>query len=149
MTTKAKSPDRSGGVRPGKKLSAYLRLVAEHPLVSIRSESQLNAAQKVVDRLLAKDSLDAGEEMYLDALSDLVSAHEDVHYPIETASDGDLLQHLMDAKGVSQAELHRQTGIPKSTISEILSGKKPFSRTLIRTLADYFRVSTNVLAANL
>ena len=144
MTTKTKSPNRSN-----KKLSTYLGLVEEHPLASIRSESQLNAAQKVMDRLLAKEKLDAGEEMYLDALSDLVSAYEDVHYSIETASDADLLQHLMEAKGVTQSELHRQTSIPKSTISEILAGKKPFSRTLIRTFADYFHVSTNVLAANL
>ena len=38
--------------------------------------------------------------------------------------------------------------IPKSTISEILAGKKPFSRQTIRKLADYFRVDAGVLAAN-
>ena len=48
-----------------------------------------------------------------------------------------------------QAELHRQTGIPKSTISEVLSGKKSFSKTLIRTLASFFKVDASVLASNL
>jgi HTH-type transcriptional regulator / antitoxin HigA len=132
-----------------KKLSTYLELVARFPLVSIRSESQLNAAQEVIDRLLAKGKLDAGEEMYLDALSDLVATHEDVHYPIEAASDADMLRHLMEAKGVNQTELHRTTGIPKSTISEILAGKKPFSRSIIRVLSNYFEIGTGVLAANL
>ena len=131
------------------KLSTYLRLVAEFPLVSIRSESQLRAAQRVIDRLLAKGKFDAGEEMYLDALSDLVATYEDAHYALEGASDADMLRHLMDAKGVTQTELHRDTAIPKSTVSEILSGKKPFSRAIIRTLADYFQVSTSVLTANL
>jgi HTH-type transcriptional regulator / antitoxin HigA len=65
------------------------------------------------------------------------------------ASDADMLRHLLDAKGISQVELHRQTGIPKSTISEVLAGKKPFSRTMIRTLANCFQVDTSVLAANL
>ena len=53
------------------------------------------------------------------------------------------------AKGVTQAQLHRDAGIAKSTISEILAGKKPFSRQLIRTLAVYFRVDVSVLAANI
>ena len=39
--------------------------------------------------------------------------------------------------------------IPKSTISEVLAGKKPLSRQLIRKLADYFGVDVSVLAANL
>jgi HTH-type transcriptional regulator/antitoxin HigA len=126
-----------------------MMLVTEFPLVSIRSERQLDAAQAVIDRLLAKGKLDAGEEMYLDALSDLVAAYEDVHYPIQPASDADILKHLLDAKGINQAELHRQTGLPKSTISEVLSGKKPFSRTMIRTLATFFQVDSSVLTSNL
>ena len=32
-----------------------------------------------MDRLLAKGKLDYGEEMYLDALSDLVATYEDVY----------------------------------------------------------------------
>ena len=47
------------------------------------------------------------------------------------------------------ADLHRDTGLPKSTISEVLAGKKPFSRQMIRKLAGYFQVDVSVLAANL
>jgi HTH-type transcriptional regulator/antitoxin HigA len=54
----------------------------------------------------------------------------------------------MEAKGVTQAQLSREATIPKSTISEILAGKKPLNRRLIRKLADYFEVDTRVLAAN-
>lgn len=131
------------------KLSKYMTLVAKFPLASIRSERQLNAAQAVLDQLLANGKLDAGEEMYLDALSDLIAAYEDANYAIEPASDADMLQHLLDAKGITQAELHRRTGLPKSTISEVLAGKKPFSRTMIRTLAAFFEVDSSVLTANL
>ena len=143
MATKTKTNRRQ------KIADSYLSLVMECPLISIRSENQFAAAQAMIDRLLTQGKLDDGEEMYLDALSDLVAAYEDVHYPIAPASDADLLRHLMEAKGVTQVELHRQTGIPKSTISEILAGKKSFSKTLIRTLADFFKVDTSVLASNL
>ena len=60
-----------------------------------------------------------------------------------------MLRHLMDAKGVTQVEVSHEAGISKSTISEVLSGKRPFSRQMIRKLADYFGVDVSVLAANL
>ena len=105
---------------------SYLKLVTAFPLASIKSDEQLQEAQKVMDQLLAQGELEDGEEMYLDALSDLVAAYEDEHYAIEPASDADMLRHLMEAKGVTQAQLSRDTTVPKSTISEILAGKKHF-----------------------
>ena len=127
---------------------SYLKLVTAFPLASIKSDEHLEEAQKVMDQLLARGELDDGEEMYLDALSDLVAAYEDEHHPIEPASDAEMLRHLMEAKGVTQAQLSRDTATPKSTISEVLAGKKPFSRQMIRKLADYFNVDASVLAAN-
>src|SRR5690606_13676006 len=133
----------------GKDRGSYLELVLAFPLASIKSDNHLVAAQKVMDRLLAKGQLDHGERIYLDALSDLVAAYEDEHHAIEPASDADMLRHLMEAKGVTQMQLSRDTGIAKSTISEVLAGKKPFSRQMIRKLADYFKVDVSVLAANI
>jgi HTH-type transcriptional regulator/antitoxin HigA len=127
----------------------YLELVLAFPLASIKSEGHLEAAQEVMDRLLAQGELEDGEEIYLDALSDLVATYEDQHYPIAPASDADMLRHLMEAKAVTQAQLSRQTGIAKSTISEVLIGKKPLSRKMIRKLAGYFKVDVSILAANL
>ena len=100
----------------GKVRDTYLELVKKFPLISIRTEDQLEEAQKVMDRVLAKGQLDIGEEIYLDALSDLVATYEDEHHPMKPASDSDMLRHLMEAKDVSQAQLSRDTGIAKSTI---------------------------------
>lgn len=127
---------------------SYLELVRAFPLASVRSDEHLQEAQRVMDHLLARGKLDKGEAIYLDALSDLAAAYEDEHHAIGPASDADLLRHLMDAKSVTQAQLSRDTLIPKSTISEVLAGKKPFSRQMIRKLADYFRVDVSVLAGN-
>lgn len=128
---------------------SYLELVQAFPLASIRSEAHLRAAQAVMDRLLGKGKLNSGEHLYLDALSDLTAAYEDEHHAIEPASDAEMLRHLMESKGVTQSEVHQATEIPKSAISEVLSGKKPFSRQMIRKLAVYFGVEVGVLAGNL
>lgn len=133
----------------GKARDSYLELVLSFPLASIKSEQHLDAAQAVMDRLLAKDTLDHGAEMYLDALSDLVAAYEDKHHPIAPAADADMLRHLMEVKRVTQIQVSHDTGIAKSSISEVLAGKKAFSRRMIRKLADYFQVDVSVLAANL
>jgi HTH-type transcriptional regulator/antitoxin HigA len=133
----------------GKARDSYLECIQTFPLTTIASDDHLEAAGEVMDRLLATGSTDRGQQSYLDALSDLVSSYEDEHFPIEPASDADMLRHLLDAKGVSQAQLHRETGISKSSISEVLSEKKPLSRPMMRKLADYFHVDVSVLAANI
>lgn len=132
----------------GKSLDCYLELILTFPLGSIRSKGQFAQAQKIMDKLLAKGNLDDGEETYLDALSDLVGIYEDEHHPIAPASDADMLRHLMEARGVTQAQLSQKGGVAKSTISEFLAGKKPFSRQTIRKLADFFNVEVRILAGN-
>lgn len=42
-----------------------------------------------------------------------------------------------------------KTGLPKSTISEVLARKKTFTRQMIRKLADYFHVDIGVQTANI
>ena len=135
----------------GKSRDSYLELVLDFLLASIKSDEHLAEAQRVMDRLLARGTLDQGEETYLEALSDLVGVYEDKHHHhlIERASDADMLQHLMEAKGVSQTQLSRDAGLPKSTISEVLGGKRPFSRQMIRKLAEYFQVDVQVLTGNI
>lgn len=145
----AKPQVRRKRLPSGRSLPVYLALVEKFPLVSIRSEEQLEAAQEVIDELFGRGEPDDETALYLDALGDLVAAYEDVHHQIGPATDSDMLRHLMEGKGVSQAELHKATGVPKSSISEVLSGKKPFSRSLIRAFAGFFEVDATVLTANL
>ena len=133
----------------GKNRDSYLKLVRDFPLASIKSDEHLKEAGRGMDALLGRGELDEGELTYLDALSDLVAVYEDEHHAIKPASDADMLRHLMESRGLTQIQLSRDTGLPKSTVSEVLAGKKPFSRQMIRKLADYFKVAVSVLATNL
>lgn len=126
----------------------YLERVLAFPLTSIQSHDHLVAAQKVMDRMLAQNDLVHGDEVYLDALSDLVAAFEGAQVVIGPASDAEMLRHLLEAKGVTQAQLSKDTGVAKSSISEVLAGRKAFSRQMIRKLAAYFNVEVGILASN-
>lgn len=127
----------------------YLELIREFPLIPIKSERHLLEAEKIIDRFLDEKKLAGGARAYFEVLCDLVANYEDEHYPIPMASDAELLEHLLEAKGVTQNQLHKDTGLAKSGISEILSGKKSFSKAMIGPLAEYFHVPTSVFTANI
>src|SRR4051812_22710949 len=89
----------------------YLDLVRRVPLRPIRSEAELDRATEMMNELLDRPSLHRDEEDYLDVLSDLIERYETEHYPpIEPVSDAVLLAHLIEAKGVTQADVAAQTG---------------------------------------
>jgi len=67
-----------------------------------------------------------------------VMAYEAQHFPIPEASGAEMLAFLLKQRGLSQHELARATGIPQSTISNLLAGKREFTATHARTFAGYF-----------
>lgn len=125
---------------------AYLKLVRSFPLRPIRTEKELDNAINVVNSLLDRDDLSADEADYLDVLGDLVERYETEQHPIGDVSDADMLEHLIEARGVTQAEVARGAGIAVSTVSEVLSGKRSLSRTHIAKLARYFGVDPGVFS---
>ena len=122
----------------------YLELVRACPLRPIRSEADLDAAIAMVDRLSDRGGLAPEEEDYLDVLAGLIEAYESEHDPVGDVPASDILRHLIEAKGVSQAKLAGDTGVSESTISEILAGKREASRKVMKALADYFKVDPAV-----
>jgi len=130
----------------GKTKDRYFDLILEFPLRPIRSDKELNAAVKMVDSLLDRKDLVPEEEDYLEVLGDLIEQYEAEAHPIAPVSDVEMLRHLIEAKGVSQTEVSKATGIADSTISEILKGKRSLNRKHIGKLARYFHVSPDVFA---
>lgn len=123
---------------------SYFELVRKFPLKPIRSDDELNLAVEVINGLLDRPTLDPDEEAYLDVLSDLVERYESEAHPMPPLPDSAMLRHLIEAKEVSQAEVAREAGIPESTVSEVLAGKRSLSRPNIGRLARYFRIDPGV-----
>lgn len=126
----------------------YSELVRKVPvqLRPIRSDEELDTAIAMIDSLLSKELLKPEEEDYLEVLSSLVEKYETEEHPIPPATDAEMLQHLIEAKGVSQTKVSEETGIVNSTISVVLSGKRALTRKHIDKLARYFKVSPTVFA---
>jgi HTH-type transcriptional regulator/antitoxin HigA len=123
----------------GRNEDKYLELVRRLPLRPIRSDAELDAAVAVIDGLTDRD-LSPPERDYLDVLGDLVEAYENDTVLIGHPGDAALLTLLIADRGVTQAQVAKDTGIAESTISEVLAGKRKLNRSQIAKLARYFRV---------
>lgn len=119
----------------------YLKLISQQPLRPIRTDSDLDIASEIAGRLALRSNLSADEKNYLEVLSALIEAYEDEHCRIPEASGSDVLRMLIESNGYSQAEVARLTGFGESTISEILSGRRPMNVRHMKAFAALFRVA--------
>ncbi len=122
-----------------------IALIRECPLRPIRSEAELSRAIAAVDRLTDVESPGDEEQDYLAVLANLIADYEDEHEDDDVSPAEDMLRHLIDSRGVTQAEVGmRGSGLSDATISHILVGHRPPSRKAIAALASYFKVDPAV-----
>jgi HTH-type transcriptional regulator / antitoxin HigA len=128
----------------GRPAAAYLALIALFPLRPLRSDRDYDAAVAVLDTLAVRpeDSLDPGEQDYLDTLTMLVEAYDREHheFDLEDRDPLTMLKYLMQESGMAQADLGRLMG-NRALASLILNGHRHLSKSHIRKLADHFKVS--------
>ncbi len=124
-------------------MEEYWRLAREFPLVSIRDDTHLEEALDVVDRLTDGLQRARGAEEYLRALTDLVYVYEQAHVTWPSVTGVNVLRHLMEENGLSQADLAPLFG-GRSVISDVLAGKRRLNLTHITRLAERFGLPTSV-----
>jgi len=122
---------------------SYFELVRRFPLVPIRNDSHLKEAESVLHDLLT-ERLDSGGRAYLEVLTDLVEAYEDVHHGIDEATASSVLRLLMESNRLTQTELSKSVGMSTASISAVLNETKSLTKQQVIVLAGYFRVSPTV-----
>ncbi len=129
--------------------STYLGLVLRFPLKPIRSDKQAARAHEVLSSLMDRGRLSSQERDYMQVLARLVEAYEEERHPMDAVSGEAMLAHLLEARGITQADLARRTGIAESTISAVLGGARKLSLAHVRKLAACFKVDPSVFVASL
>lgn len=90
---------------------------------------------------LAPDTEDYDE---FELLNLLIGHYEKANYPIRKPTPLDAIKFRMDQMGLTQADMTAYLG-SKSKVSEVLSGKKKLSLTMIKRLHDGLGISLDVL----
>jgi len=111
-------------------------------LIVIDSDAELVRARKLVDRLMSSN--DPADIARLSAQARLIAAYEDGKWPRRTPKASDVIRYLMEHHGLTRADMIPILGT-ESRVSEILSGKKGLSMTMVQRLRARFRVPADLL----
>jgi HTH-type transcriptional regulator/antitoxin HigA len=121
--------------------AAYGKLLRKALPRPVRTERDNERYLQVAGHLMnLGERMTPEQRELLDLLVVLIERFEAERYSLSAASPVELLRELMQARGMKLAGLSTLIG-SKGVASEILSGKRGLSKTNIRRLAEYFRVS--------
>jgi HTH-type transcriptional regulator/antitoxin HigA len=121
----------------------YKRLLSQTMPMVIESVEENERMLSVVEKLMDKESLSPEEERLLKLVARLIEDFERQYYHPKEAAPLEVLQHLMEARGVKQTHLWEVFG-SKGVASEVLNGKRGISKTQARALAHYFHVPADL-----
>jgi HTH-type transcriptional regulator/antitoxin HigA len=83
------------------------------------------------------------EKELTELLALLIDQFEERRYPIRKATPVQVLNHLMEARGLMQKDLWEIFG-SKGITSEVVRGKRSISKTQAKKLASFFKVSADL-----
>lgn len=123
----------------------YLNLIRRFPLKPIRNNDEHEEAVAIIGELMGQ-KLGSGASDYLDTLIMVVNKYEDEHHSpggIDFSSPRQALRAIMDANGLSQADIGRIIG-SESSVSMFLKGRRELSKSNIKALASHFKVDAGL-----
>ena len=111
----------------------------------IHGPEEHRIALDAIGRIMALDTPDDADLAMLETLAVLVERYEEKAFPLDRPSPLEAIRFRMDQMSLTQAQLAMLTGLPKSRISEILSGKRSLSLEIIRVLHEKLRIPAHIL----
>ncbi len=111
-------------------------------LIVVQNDADHRRAKALIDKLMASDAPD--DRARMTAQARLVEAYEKARWPRRMPSLPELLAYLMDQHGLTRADLVPLLGTP-SRVSEVLSGKRELSMTMVKRLRERFHVPADLL----
>jgi len=109
----------------------------------IRTDEEHARLTDELMRLDERENPTHEEQELAELLTVLIDEYEGRRYPIRKASPQQTLQHLMEARDLTQKDLWRIFG-SKGITSEVFHGKRSISKAQAKKLAAYFRVNVEL-----
>src|ERR1700730_17252921 len=113
-------------------------------LIVIQNEADHAEAKQLIEKLMG--SSDPQDRARMVAQARLVEAYECTQWPRRAPTLPALLAYLMDQHGLSRADLVPLLGTD-SRVSEVLTGKRGLSMTMVRRLRERFHISADLLVS--
>lgn len=114
-------------------------------LKPIKTEAGYNEALAHVYELMQTDVVEGSSiSDELEVLSILIKEYELIHYPVAHPNPLEAIKFRMEQMNLSESELSNILG-NRSRKSEILSGKRKLSLSMIRKLTEVLNIPAEVL----
>ena len=94
-------------------------------------------------RLDEREDVTPEEKELAELLTVLIDEYEARRYPIRKANPQQTLQHLMEARSLTQKDLWKLFG-SKGIASEVFHGKRSISKAQAKKLAEFYHVSAEL-----
>jgi HTH-type transcriptional regulator/antitoxin HigA len=122
-------------------MTNYQSLLQKFVPRPIGSAGAYRRTLRQIDGLIRKARRSRAEDDLLELLATLVEQYEERQgRPVPVLSPGERLAGLIEARQLTQAELSRGSQVPRTTINEILAGRRSFSKANAIRLANFFGV---------
>lgn len=120
----------------------YETLLQEFVPRPISSQRAYQRTLNQIDGLIRKVKRTRAEDDLLELLATLVEQYEIRQgYTVPELSPRDRLAGLIEARELTQTDVSRMSQVPRTSINEILAGRRGISKTNAVRLAKYFGVS--------
>ena len=128
------------------KLTAYDSLLLKYKPRPIRNDREHRRVLKHVEELIGQHGPvpPRAEGELIAVLSTAIESYEVETIPRRKPTPAETLEHLIESKEVTRAEVARATDIPRSTITNVVSGRRQISKENMTRLAAYFQVDPSV-----
>jgi HTH-type transcriptional regulator/antitoxin HigA len=123
----------------------YRKLLDETVPVAIHSAAEyrrlLSAAQELMEK--SDGELSTEEGRLLELLGIVIDEYENRTLPLPKTEPHRMLAAILEERGMKPNELY--SILPKSRVSEILSGKRSISKAQAKQLAEHLKVPIELL----
>ena len=113
------------------------------PITAINNDDDLDAATARIGQLLRSEE-GSPEYEELQALSALVIAYEDIHYPISDPTPAGVVQGRLDALGLEEDCLIPCIG-SREMVAEVLADQRPITPAMAEALSQLLGIDVGEL----
>ncbi|MBW4426998.1 MAG: transcriptional regulator [Nostoc desertorum CM1-VF14] len=125
------------------KLDIYRQLVSQHQPQIIMTEEENEKFLDTVEKLLSRSHLTPEEDALLELLVKLIEDFEDKHYQLDSSTPYSRLLHLMEARGLEQADLVEILG-SSEIVTKIMNSELEITKKQAEALGKFFHVEPSL-----
>ncbi|MCP2728879.1 helix-turn-helix domain-containing protein [Limnofasciculus baicalensis] len=117
----------------------YAKLLTQYQPKAIETEEENERAIALAEELAHRQNRTAEESALFKLLIALIEKYEDEQYPMGNSTPHSMLLHLMEARGLEDADLIEIIGSSAVT-AEIFQGRREISLAEAMILGEFFHV---------